>query len=409
MTDPERVVLYPHARRALGGSSVSSALLARAVAESGAWSPRVVVAGAGAPADLHRRFGLPVDDLGIDVALRRDPTLSRRFSRAQLLARLAPMARAYLSGVRPALVHVNDGDSLLVWGPAARRLDIPVVWHVRQPRGNRITDWRRVRLADFLVFVADGNRPRVAHVRNLPPSRTVYNGLDLADFDPSPEIREAQRLELGASGATRVIGFVGNLVDQKRPQWVARAARDLAGRGHDVLAVFVGQDYSGGRIADELRALGTSGPLRDRVVLTGRRDDVTALMQAMDVLVLPARREAFGRVLIEAMALGVPVVGTAAGGVPEIIEHGRNGLLCDPGDLGAFTAAVARVLDDPDLAAALAAEGRTTVARRFTADRAAREILDVYEQVVADHARRGRVGVRHGEPSGPTRSARRSV
>lgn len=376
-----RTVLLPHAREGLGGSAVSGALLAKAVAESADWRPLVVVHGRGEPERHHRRLGLPVESL--DLALTLDDSASRAVRLAAAI-RLSWAADRYLARRRPALVHVNDDFSALAWGPPARRRGIPVVWHVRQPSGTRALDVLRLSLASHLVYVSDATRVRFAWARRLPAGTTVHNGLDLDEFRPTADVAAA-KLRLGLPPDGLAVGFIGNLVARKRPDWAVRAWCLLRTAGVESDLVVVGADYSGGTFTAELQRLAGES---DAFHLLGQRHDIPQIMQALDVLVLPAdvNGEAFGRVIIEAMATGTAVVATAVGGIPEIVTDGLDGLLVAPADLAGFTAALRRVLTGPELRQRLARAGRATVERRFSAARTGEAVLEIYARLLRDRS-----------------------
>jgi glycosyltransferase involved in cell wall biosynthesis len=115
--------------------------------------------------------------------------------------------------------------------------------------------------------------------------------------------------------------------------------------------------------------------------LLGFRSDVSALMAACDIIVLPAPAEPFGLVLIEAMALGKPVIAAAAGGPLEIVADGETGLLFEPGNAGSLAGAMGRLLADPDLRRRMGIAGRRRYAQKFTARRMAEKMQEVYQGV----------------------------
>ena len=180
---------------------------------------------------------------------------------------------------------------------------------------------------------------------------------------------------------TRVVGLVANFVRVKRHELFLDV---LARLGDDVRGVIVGgvmPILDGAAYEREVRARVAALRLGDRIVFTGPRDDVAAQMAAMDVLVCTSSHESFGRVLIEAMAVGTPVVATPVGGIPDVVEDGCTGLLA--GDAESLAAAVQRILDDPALAARLAAAAQEEVRRRFDAAAVTRRIEDLYRELLA--------------------------
>jgi glycosyltransferase involved in cell wall biosynthesis len=116
----------------------------------------------------------------------------------------------------------------------------------------------------------------------------------------------------------------------------------------------------------------------------GEREDVPQLIRAMDVLLLPSWEEPFGRALIEAMALGVPVVATSVGGPAEIVEQGREGYLVAPRKAHNWALAIARLAHSPEAAAAMGRAGRERVRELFTIAHHVRATLDAYERAIAE-------------------------
>ena len=126
---------------------------------------------------------------------------------------------------------------------------------------------------------------------------------------------------------------------------------------------------------------------RPSVTFTGRRDDVPAVTAALDVAVLPSYREAQGLSILEAMALSRPVVASAVGGIPEMIEHGRTGLLVPPRDPEALAASIVRLLTDHPYADTLGRAGRDLVHERFCVELMVRAVETIYDEAVADERR----------------------
>ncbi|MGZ8757833.1 MAG: glycosyltransferase family 4 protein, partial [Aeromicrobium sp.] len=117
-----------------------------------------------------------------------------------------------------------------------------------------------------------------------------------------------------------------------------------------------------------------------KVLFTGLRDDVPAVTAALDIAVLPSYREAQGLAILEAMALRRPVVASAVGGVPEMIEHGQTGLLVPPNDARALAEAITRFLVDHPLADTLARAGHDFVIENFSVERMAGAVARIYEE-----------------------------
>src|SRR6185503_5152907 len=132
----------------------------------------------------------------------------------------------------------------------------------------------------------------------------------------------------------------------------------------------------------ELQRLAADLGVFDRVSFTGRRSDIPEVLAAADVSVMPSLNEALSNVLLESMAAGAPVVATRVGGTPEALDDGEAGLLVPPGDAGAITAAVSRLLDDRELACRLGRTARSAIGERFSVDRMVRSTEDLYTELL---------------------------
>jgi len=122
--------------------------------------------------------------------------------------------------------------------------------------------------------------------------------------------------------------------------------------------------------------------IEENVVFTGQRSDVALLLAACDVFSLPSFEEPFGLVFAEAMAMKRPVVALTNGGTPEVVEHGKCGLLSPPGDIDALAANLLRLLGDPALRAEFGEYGRSRVEQHFTPQRMASDFAALYARML---------------------------
>lgn len=199
---------------------------------------------------------------------------------------------------------------------------------------------------------------------------------------PRAAVSEARKLKarLGVSEDERVILSVGRLSREKGHVDLVRALVRLA-EFHPALrfkAVIVGD----GPERERVEAEAASSGLGERLVFAGHADDVRPFYAAADVLALPSHSEGSPLVLLEAMAAGVPVVATNVGGVPEVATDGETALLVAVRDTQAFAAALGRVLNDAELARALAASALARVAADFSPEARARALVEFYSGLV---------------------------
>ncbi len=189
----------------------------------------------------------------------------------------------------------------------------------------------------------------------------IHNAISLARFDPSHIDKTAVRRELGVAEDDVLIGTVGKLHKGKGVYELLRAVAPIAKEGSPVKLLFVGDGPERGALEKEAARL----MIRDKVFFAGIRLDVERLYAAMDIFALPSYNEGMPTVLVEAMAMKIPVIATPVGGIPEIIRSGENGLLIPVGDESALHEAILRYLTEKDVAARLAEKGRATVELEF--------------------------------------------
>ncbi len=304
------------------------------------------------------------------------------------------------------IAHCNSIRSLLTVGPVARTAGVPLIWHHRLNLDlgwwNRLGLW----LADRVIVVADSLREHFP-VRGADPEKfvTVYNGVDLRAFEPgepSPALRE----ELGIPPGWQAIGTTGSLHPRKDQLGLLRAFSRLIQTRPRTKLVVVGEarGAEAEAYADRLRAYVAAEGLQRNVTFTGRRSDVPCILRELDLFVLPSLNEGLPRAILEAMALALPVVATRVGGNAELVVDGQTGLLVPAEDPDALAAAMARILQDPELAGSMGRRGRRRVEAEFSLEASTREVEAVMAQVLG--ARRARAGLR--DPAGAEESGWRT-
>jgi glycosyltransferase involved in cell wall biosynthesis len=304
---------------------------------------------------------------------------------ARLLAEEMPAAAALgrvMRRFRPDVVHLGNGlranfDGFL----ACLMTRTPMVCHVKGFEKYGARERWASRRTDVVVCMTQAI---LAHCRErglVPPAaRVVYDALDASWFSPGRE-RASVRAELGVPAGAPCVGIIGNVQAWKGQDVLVEAMARVARSHPDTRCLIVGGVHrAGSAYAAELRSRIAELGLSEHVRFAGFRDDVPDVLQALDVVVhASVRPEPFGRVILEAMALGRPVVASDAGGVPELIEHERTGLLAPPGDAGALAACLERILSGPEEAAAMAARGQAWARERFSLERQVAEMSEIYE------------------------------
>ena len=214
------------------------------------------------------------------------------------------------------------------------------------------------------------------------PISLIYNGVDLTRY-AEPDICGTLHDEFPIPIGAPIVGVVARLEPEKGHPTLLDAWPAVVAAVPDAHLLIVGEGSQREPLGAQAAALG----IQDSVVFTGRRDDVPAVTAALDVAVLPSYREAQGLSILEAMALSRPVVASCVGGIPEMIEDGKTGLLVPPHDPAALAAAIVRLLRDHPYADTIARAGRDLVHDRFCVELMVRAIETIYDESVADERR----------------------
>lgn len=209
-------------------------------------------------------------------------------------------------------------------------------------------------------------------------TEVLVHGLVLDRVRAEAAGRDCARADLGLAPGEVAVGTVANFRRQKDYPNLLRAARLLTDRGAPVRFVAVGQ----GQLEDRIRRLHVELGLGDRVLLLGGRDDAVRVLAACDLFVMASDNEGLPVALMEALALGLPVVATAVGAIPGVVTDGVEGLLVPPRQPDALAGAIATLASDPDRRARMGAAARATSAR-FDITHAARRLEQLYRDLVA--------------------------
>jgi glycosyltransferase involved in cell wall biosynthesis len=316
----------------------------------------------------------PTDDL---VALWRLYRLMRRerphvvhthTAKAGTLGRIA----AFAAGV-PVRVHTFHGHVFSgYFSPAKTRVFLGI-------------ERALARVTHTIIAISESQRRELSEVYEVAPGgkfAVVPLGLDLAPFaEVAPEPDEGGiRAELGIGPGETVVGIVGRLTAIKNHRMfldAARLALERAPEGVSFRFLVVG----GGDLEDEIREQARS--LGDRVVFAGWRRDLAAVYAACDIVALTSNNEGTPVAVIEALASSRPVVATDVGGVADVLEGGRLGVLVPSGDASQFADALVRVASDGRLRGGLVAGGRASAIGRFSIETLARRVDELYTALLS--------------------------
>ena len=286
-------------------------------------------------------------------------------------------------------LYANSQKAFIVSAAAGWWSRCPVIWHLRDILGAPHFSDTNVRAVVWLanrcaVRVIANSRATAAAFQaaggNASRVRVVHNGIDPAPFDAVTDhaAREC-RQALGVPGNVPLVLHVGRFHHWKGQQILLRAlAQETRAHAWIVGASLFGEE----EFAIELRAEAAQRGLADRVHFLGFRDDVPLLMKAADIVVHSSvYPEPFGRVVVEGMLAGRPVIAAAAGGVTEIITDGETGWLVPPNDPASLAQALGRAIDNPQLAAGVAARGAAHARQVFTREAMIRGVTEAVESL----------------------------
>jgi glycosyltransferase involved in cell wall biosynthesis len=292
---------------------------------------------------------------------------------------------AHLADVRADVIHnhmyraeVVGTKAAIALGEAGHRRPF-VISTIHSSRIRPAEDQEELRRLtpsmDRLIVVSKAIDAKVVDEGRFGAQRVlIYNGVDLERYDhqePCCTLRDEFAMEPGSS----IVGVVGRLELEKGHPTLLEAWPMVLDQVPNAYLVIVGE---GSRL-DALHQIARYQGIEHHVVFTGRRDDIPAITAALDVAVLPSYREAQGLTILEAMALSRPVVASNVGGIPEMVEHEKTGLLVPPHDPPALAAAIVRLLLDHQLADMVARAGHDLVHDRFCVQLMVNAVQELYD------------------------------
>jgi glycosyltransferase involved in cell wall biosynthesis len=356
-------VLHVEAGRHLYGGARQVLYLIAGLAERGVDSPLVCPDGSAvaraARAQGARVLALP---MGGEADLMLLPRLVRTMRRE-----------------RPDLVHLHSRRGADTLGVLAARLaGVPCVLSRRvdnpEPR------WlarRKYGACERVIGISEGIR-RVLLDEGVPAERLVcvHSAVDAEAFD-RPCDRTWLRAATGVEADGALAAVIAQLIPRKGHEVLLQALPQVLERSPDLQVLLLGQGPLQADLTTAIRRHGLEG----RVHLLGFRRDLERLLCCLDLVVHPALMEGLGVSLLQAAAAGVPIVASRAGGIPEVVRDGENGLLVPPGDAAALAAAMQRLLADPGLRRRMGGAGRALVRREFSVEAMVEGNLAVYRDL----------------------------
>jgi len=360
-------------RSFLGGGQITLLSLAKGL-DRDKFEVMAASGGGGPLVDELKRLGIP--HLPIDV---------RKSSGLGAIGRIA----AALRGAAIDVLHTHGGVAGLYGRLAAKKAGIPAIVHTlhgihylhyRNPLAKRasiILERRLSRSTAAVIFVSQADLQVGMKLRLVPAGkcRLIRNGVDPAGMIPDFD-RAAKKNELGSAGRPLVVA-VSRLHRQKGLKHLLRAVPLIREEVPAVKIVVAG----GGPLESKLNSQVRRLRIEESISLLGERKDVREVLAAADVFVLPSLWEGLPYVLIEAAALGKPIVAADIDGVREVIRSGETGILVPPRDPGRLAAALILLLKDQDLACKLGERAKRDIPPGFSLERMIRETETLYQDV----------------------------
>ena len=286
---------------------------------------------------------------------------------SKILFRLLLILRHYQIN----LIYINTSGDVKFFSLIARLLHIPIIIHIHIDIDNVGLRWINAQKVDALLFPSQDLRNIILdHSPWIDASKCfcVHNAVEINKFYPC-NINSLKN-ELGFDPAQPVIGCVGQLKEMKGQHLFLGAIRDLVKCGIKANFIIVGDDnIENGKYEEFLKARAFEFGITNYISFLGYRNDIPEIMNLCDLLVLPTFKESFGRVVIEAMACGTPVVASAVGGVVETFEDGDGGLFCKTNDIKDLTAKIKYFFDNPGWWQEQKEKAFCNVRKKFTQDK----------------------------------------
>lgn len=299
-------------------------------------------------------------------------------------------AEAIVKEFQPHILHAYDATpdgyvGLLL----RRRYNLPLacsllgadvnVYPSYKPLTRKLTQ-KVISEADQLIAVSQALK-KSAEVLAQPKReiRVIYMGCDTEAFRPDAAARERTRELLGIPPQERIILFVGRLVEAKGIFELIEAFSQLQSRYPKVHLVLVGDGQDRQRLEDQAR----QKKLDDVIHFVGARphSEMPSWLNAADLLVLPSHNEGLPNAIVEAMACGIPVVATKVGGIPEVVEDKKSGLLIEK-KIDSLITAIDSLLKDPEKRKQMGAYGRSIIEQNFSWQQSARALRELYDEIL---------------------------
>ena len=296
---------------------------------------------------------------------------------------------------KPHIVHTHTSKAGVLGRLAAWLARVPVIIH--KPHGHVFYGHFGPRLSRFFLFIERLLGGMADQVVALTPMEArdyltlkvlkadkisiIHSGVVLNRYQITPKKRRQKKKELDIPPDSLVVGYVGWLIPIKGVTYLVSAMAKVAEKYPKSILVLVGKGDDKGEEEVHLRKQVEDVGLAGKVRFLGWRPDVDEVMGCFDIFVLPSLNEGMGRVLVEAMAAGLPIVASRVGGIPDLVKDGQNGLLVPPADAPALTKAIYDLLADKKRRKQMGTAGKK-MCRPYSAEAMVEQINDLYTDLL---------------------------
>jgi len=316
------------------------------------------------------------------------PSIIRSIAPAQDIKAFFSLISIFKSE-KPRIVHTHTSKAGILGRWAAFFAKVPVIVHT--PHGHvfwgyfnkcktsvfLFLEHLTARITDRIITLTEHEKKDHLRFTIAPETKfaVIHSGVDLSKFSGVTADAFEMKKKLGISEKSFVIGTVGRLTPVKGQRYLLEAATKVVRQRPDTLFVFLGD----GELLTELTEMASVLGIKDHVKFLGWRPEVADVMSTFDIFVLPSLNEGMGKVLVEAMAMGKPIIASNVGGIPDLVTHGLNGLLVPPADADAMADAIVTLHDDPSKAKKMAEKGKV-IAAGYSVDAMIQKIDRLYTE-----------------------------
>jgi glycosyltransferase involved in cell wall biosynthesis len=297
-----------------------------------------------------------------------------------------PALRAFIRSNGVQIVHTNDGQIHATWALAARLAGAKLIWHHRADPDAKGVNYLAPILANHIVTVSRFSRPRRPIIPVINKLSVVHSPFEHPVHIPQKQAAgEAILRELGCPAETRLIGYFGGLIDRKRPILFVDVIQKFIARYPEipVAGLLFGENVPGGPDLDAaVRERAEFLGIADRIYAMGFRQPIDPYMAGVDIMLVPAVNEPFGRTLIESMLLGTPVIATNHGGNPEAIDDGVNGFLVEPENAEAFVQPMYALLTNKNLMRDISTVARASGLKDYGVPVHVERLTGIYQSLI---------------------------